>query len=266
MAKYKKLLGIDIGGTGIKGAIVDMKTGDFLTERYRLDTPQPATPKAVADTVKKVLDHFEWKEGPVGCGFPSIIKDGVALIATNIEKGWVNTNVPKLLKKECPKNDFYVLNDADAAGIASMKFGSGKDFPKGVVIMITLGTGIGSAVFTDGKLVPNTELGWLNINNNIAEKIASKAAQKREGISMEVWGKRLNDYFQHLERLFTPVAIIAGGGGAKKIEEFTPYLKLNTNFLQAKLKNNAGIVGAALYAQNSITEQQTSKKNRKKKK
>ncbi len=239
------LLGIDIGGTGIKGALVDVSKGELLTDRLRIPTPKKATPKQVADIVKQIVDHHNYK-GPIGCGFPAVIRNGVALSAANIEKIWIGANVTDLMSKatQCP---VLTLNDADAAGIAEMKFGHGKN-QKGVVFFITVGTGLGSAIFLDGKLVPNTELGHLFIENQIAEQYASEAVRMKKDLSWKKWAKRFDTYLKHLEKLFSPDLIILGGGGSKHHDKYRNYLSVKTRVIPAKLLNEAGIIGAALTA------------------
>ena len=241
------VLGIDVGGSGIKGALVNIKTGELESERHRIDTPQPSYPEVVADTIKELVDHFDYK-GLIGCGFPSIIKRGTAMTAANIHKKWIGTNVEKLFSKKT-KCDVFVLNDADAAGIAEMHFGSIKG-EEDTVILITIGTGLGSALFTDGNLVTNSEFGHLYLkgHKSIAEHYASSSAKQREDLSYEVWGKRFNEYLNHLELLFSPDLFVLGGGISKKLDKFEPYLKVNAKVVAAKLRNNAGIVGAAAFA------------------
>ena len=240
-----KVLGVDIGGSGIKGQPVDIESGKLISERERFETPQPATPKSVAETLKKLVRHFDWK-GPIGCGFPAIIQDGVARSASNVDKKWIGTDAEALFRDytDCPT---YVVNDADAAGIAEVKFGAGKKH-NGVILLITIGTGLGSALFTNGQLVPNTELGHLILHGEKAELYASDAARKRDDLSWKSWGKRFNEYLQHLEFLFSPDLIILGGGASKKLDKFENKLELRTEVVPAKMLNNAGTVGAALYA------------------
>ncbi|MEL7021277.1 MAG: ROK family protein [Bacteroidota bacterium] len=244
--QQQQILGIDIGGSGIKGAIVEVATGQLLTERIRLETPQPATPTAVAATVSKLTDQLEWYNKPIGCGFPAIIQRGYARSAANVDDSWLETGVHQLLTHAtaCPVS---VLNDADAAGYAEMKFGVGKN-EMGTVLLITIGTGLGSALFVDGQLVPNTELGHLKLSGDIAENYASNRVRKIEELSWKEWGSRFNIYLQHLERLFTPDLFILGGGSSKKYEKFAKYLTTSARIAPAELLNNAGIVGAALYA------------------
>jgi polyphosphate glucokinase len=240
------VLGIDIGGSGIKGAPVDVTTGEFTAERLRLPTPEKAQPEDVASLVNEIVKHFKWK-GAIGLGFPAVVLNGVTMTAANVSKKWINCNAATLFNEAtgCPS---YVVNDADAAGIAEMKFGAGKDYNRGIAIMITLGTGIGTAIFTDGVLVPNTELGHIILDGKDAEKRASDAARQNKNLTWEEWGNRLNQYFQYMEALFWPEVFIIGGGVSKDWEKFFPYLTLRAKTLPAKLLNQAGIVGAALYA------------------
>lgn len=239
------VLGIDIGGSGIKGAPVDLSQGVLAAERLRIATPQPATPDAVADTVGRIIRHFNWT-GPVGCGLPSVVQNGVARTAANIDSSWIGTDVRALLSQRtgCPVT---VINDADAAGIAEMRFGAGRG-RNGTILMVTVGTGLGTALFRDGTLVPNTELGHLLLNGKVAEKYASAATREDLGLSYETWAKRLDLYLYQLQSLFWPDLFILGGGISKKHEKFFPFLTIETEFLPAVLRNQAGIVGAALAA------------------
>lgn len=241
------VLGIDIGGSGIKGALIDTETGELATERFRLPTPEEARPEDVADTVTDLVRHFEYK-GPVGVGFPAVVRGGVVYTAANIHRNWIEINAEQLFSEEtgCP---VYVLNDADAAGVAEMKFGVGRMQSKGVVIMITIGTGLGTALFVDGKLVPNTELGHIEIRGKDAERRASDAARQKKDMSWEEWGGKFNEYLNTMERLFWPDLFVLGGGSSKVFSKFSPYLKLRTKVIPAELLNQAGMVGAALYAE-----------------
>ena len=239
------ILGIDIGGSGIKGALVDAENGELLTERFRIETPQPSTPTAVAEVIKQVIDHFEWK-GAVGCTFPAIIRNGVVHSAANVDKSWIGTDAKKLCEAKTGCN-VTVINDADAAGIAEMVFGAGRDVP-GVVIVLTLGTGIGSALFVDGHLAPNTELGHLEMNGGDAEQQAAESARDREDLGWKAWGKRLNQYFQMVEFLLSPDLFIVGGGISKKHEKFFKYIETRSPLVPATMRNQAGIVGAAMAA------------------
>lgn len=240
-----KILGIDVGGSGIKGAPVDTLTGDLLAERYRIKTPKGAKPEPVARTVAKIASYFDWK-GPVGIGFPAPIKGGVAMMAANISDNWVGVNVDELFSKAtgCPCT---TLNDADAAGLAEMEFGAGKGQP-GTVIVLTLGTGIGTAIFYRGKLLPNTEFGHLEMNGKIAEARASDYARKRDDLSWKKYAKRLQRYLSAIEKLFWPDLFIVGGGISKEHERFLPLLTINTPVIPAGQFNEAGIIGAALAA------------------
>ncbi len=244
-----KILGIDIGGTGIKLAIVDTETGKMLTDRIRVATPKPASPEAVVDLISEWVLRLDWK-GPIGCGFPSIIKNGVATTATNVDKSWIGLNIntyfSKILNTNCT-----VINDADAAGLAEMEFGAGKD-KKGVVLLLTLGTGIGSALFIDGKLVPNTEMGHLFFKDAIAEKYTSNRTRKIEELNWVDWGNRLNEYLQHIDRLFSPEFLILGGGVSKEFKKYKKYLKTDFPIVPAQQKNAAGVIGAALAARIAI--------------
>ncbi|MDX2196095.1 MAG: ROK family protein [Cytophagales bacterium] len=239
------ILGIDIGGSGIKGAIVDIANGSFVTDRHRIDTPLPATTTAVADTVLSMTNHFDWK-GKIGCGFPAVIQHGVAKTASNIDESWINTNVEKLLLQttQCPT---YVINDADAAGLAEMKYGEGKD-AQGLILLLTIGTGIGSALFNNGKLVPNTEFGHLYYKDLVAEKYVSDSARKKYELEWDEWAKRFNNYLKHLERTINPDLFIIGGGVSKKSDKYLSYLHIDTPLKIAALQNDAGIIGAALAA------------------
>lgn len=240
------ILGIDIGGSGIKGAIVDVATGEVKTERYRLETPEGAIPADVAETVDRVVKNFNYR-GPVGIGFPAVVIHGVCHSAANIDESWVGTNVNALVGKVTGL-PVHTVNDADAAGVAEMRFGAGRGIERGVVIMLTIGTGIGSAVFTDGCLVPNTELGHLEIRGKDAERRASDAARKRKKLSWEEWANRFQEYLETVEKLFSPDLIILGGGASKEAESFLPYLSTRAKIIPAQLLNQAGIIGAAIYA------------------
>jgi polyphosphate glucokinase len=240
-----QILGIDIGGSGIKGAPVDTHTGRLVAERYRLQTPKGAKPGPMAEVVKEVALHFSW-QAAVGCGFPAVIRNGVAESAANINEKWIGTNVAKLFS-DATACSVYVVNDGDAAGLAEVTFGAGRGM-KGVVMMITIGTGLGTALFIDGKLVPNTELGHIEVECDDAEALASDAVRKKEHLSWKKWAKRLDKYLSTIEHLFSPDLMILGGGVIKKQELFLPFLTVKTRIIPAELGNDAGIVGAALAA------------------
>ena len=248
-----ELLGIDIGGSGIKGAIVDAATGELLSERKRIPTPRPAKPNAVAEVVQELIKDLNWN-GPVGVSFPTIIKNGKALHYGNLHKSWKGTQIDKLFKDSC-QQDFYILNDADAASMAVMKFGAGKD-KKGLVITITLGTGIGSGVFFNGELLPNFELGRIyGKKGDIMESFAADSARKREDLSYKEWGKRINFFLTHVEETMRPELIIIGGGVSKKMDKFKKYITIETPVIPAQLLNDAGIIGAAMFAFESLKKQ-----------
>jgi len=239
-------LGIDIGGSGIKGAIINTNTGEFITERHRIETPQPATPHAIAETINEITKYFNWS-GKVGCGFPAVIQNGVIKTASNIDKSCIGIDANKLFS-EVTNCDVKVYNDADAAGYAELVFGSVKNF-QGLALFLTIGTGIGSALFNKGELIPNTEFGHLFLENGLkAEKFTSDAVRKKEDLKWKEWGKRFNKYLQYLEFLFSPELFILGGGASKKFEKFSSELSIQTPIEPAKLLNNAGITGAALLA------------------
>ncbi len=240
-----KMLGIDIGGSGIKGAIVDTVAGDFLTDRLRIPTPQPSKPKPVANVVKQIVGHFNWQDA-IGCTFPAVVQHGVTLTAANVHDDWIGTDAKSLLEKRTG-NPVIVLNDADAAGIAEMKFGAGRG-RSGLVIILTLGTGIGSAVFIHGQLVPNTEFGHLEIRGRKAEHRSSDRIRQLKGYTWKKWGKQLSEYLQYMEFLFTPDLFIIGGGVSKQHEKFFPHIRCQTEIVPAQLRNRAGIVGAAMAA------------------
>lgn len=240
-----QILGVDIGGSGIKGAPVDVEKGVLTDERHRITTPQPSVPGAVADTVAEIARYFNW-EGPIGCTFPSVVKDGVVWTAANVDKSWIGTNGEQVIHDStgCP---VVLLNDADAAGIAEMTFGAGKGH-KGIVFIITLGTGLGTALFVNGVLVPNTELGHVELRGKDAELRAADSARKRKHWSWEVWAKRVSEYLKYMEMLFSPDLIIVGGGVAKKHHKFFQFLETRAEVVPAQLLNDAGIVGAAIAA------------------
>lgn len=242
-----QLLGIDVGGSGIKGAIVDTGSGELIGERYRVDTPSPSKPQAVAKAIKEIVDHFGWKEA-IGIGFPSIVKNGICYSAANIHKNWIGANIEELVSSTTGCK-VKALNDADAAGLAEMKFGAGKGFDKGVVLILTLGTGIGSAIFVNGHLMPNAELGHLEMDGKDAEKRAAAVVRDDKNLSWKAWGKRLNDYLKMIEFLLNPDLIILGGGVSNRYEKYQQFLDVRTRLVQAELRNNAGIIGAAIAAE-----------------
>ncbi len=241
------ILGIDIGGSGIKGALVDVAIGELTTERLRIDTPQPSKPKAVIKVVTQIVKHFNY-EGSLGIGFPAIVRQGITRSAANVDDDWINYPAAQKIAK-ATNCQVTVRNDADVAALAEVKFGAGQG-QMGSVLVFTLGTGIGSAMFVDGKLVPNMELGhvYLPGHKKDAEFYATDRIRKEQDLSWQVWGQRLNEYFQFIEGLFSPDLIIVGGGVSKKHEKFLPYIDVQARIVPAALRNEAGIVGAALTA------------------
>jgi polyphosphate glucokinase len=240
-----EVLGIDIGGSGIKGAPVETKTGALLAPRYRIPTPKPAKPKPVAEVIAEIAHHFEW-QGSIGAGFPAVVHKGVTMSAANVHKKWIKKDAATLIT-EVTGCETCVINDADAAGLAEMAFGAGRD-RKGTVLIATLGTGIGTAIFTDGYLLPNTEFGHLKINGMDAEVWTSDAARKRENLSWKKWARRLDVFLGTMEMLISPDLIILGGGVSKKHKKYIHRLNIQAEIVPAQLLNEAGIVGAALGA------------------
>jgi polyphosphate glucokinase len=243
MAKHG--FGVDVGGSGIKGAPVNLHKGTLSDRRYRVATPKPATPKAMAAVVRDVLDHFGWDE-PFGCTFPAVVQHGLVRTAANVDRSWIGTDGQALLT-EVTGRKALLVNDADAAGVAEVRFGAAKD-QRGVVLLCTLGTGIGSAIVVNGKLVPNTELGHVELDGYQAESRAAESARERENLSWVDWSARLTRYFQHLENLFWPDLIVVGGGVSKKANRWQHLVHTRTTMVPAALLNDAGIVGAAVLA------------------
>jgi polyphosphate glucokinase len=238
-------LGIDIGGTGMKAAPVETRTGRLLADRYRIPTPQPPTPEAMAAVVGELVTHFSWT-APIGICFPAVVQHGVVRTAANIDPAWVGVDAVELFSAAAGRS-VTVVNDADAAGLAEVLFGAARD-RSGTVLVVTLGTGIGSALFVDGVLVPNTELGHLVVRGKPAEQRAAESVRESKGLSWKQWADRLEEYFVEVERLLWPDLIVIGGGVSKKSEKFIPHLDLRAEVVPAELRNEAGIVGAALSA------------------
>ncbi|QIA08050.1 polyphosphate--glucose phosphotransferase [Draconibacterium halophilum] len=238
-----EVLGIDFGGSGIKGAIVDTKTGELVTERHRIETPQPATPDAVAEVMAQLTEHFNWK-GKVGVGVPAVVKNGVMLTAANIDKSWIGQEVNKKLSEKTGC-EVECVNDADAAGIAEIHFGAGAKV-KGMVFLLTVGTGIGTVIFIDKHLVPNLELGHLEFKGKTIERYSADSVRKRKDLSWNEWGSRFNKALDYYDKMFNPILFIIGGGVSKKMEKFQDCIKLDTPVVPAEMENNAGIIGAAL--------------------
>ena len=239
------VLGVDIGGSGVKGAPVDLATAEFTAERFRLETPQPATPRAVTGAFNAVVERFP-TEGTIGCTFPGIVQHGVIRSAANMEKSWVGTDAAHVFSAAVGR-PVVVLNDADAAGLAETHYGAAHG-QHGVVLVLTFGTGIGSALLHRGELVPNTEFGHLQLEGGAAEAYAAAAVRDDEDLSWEDWGGRVNRYLHHLELLFTPDRFVIGGGVSRKFDKFAAYLDVRAEVVPAELRNQAGIVGAALVA------------------
>lgn len=237
-------LGVDIGGTGIKGAPVEVDQGDLEADRFRLTTPKKHTPHEVLKVVLEVVNHFPDVPGPIGVTFPGVVIRGVVHTAANMDKSWIGLDADKLFSETLGR-PVTMMNDADAAGVAEMRFGSGKD-KAGVVVMITLGTGIGCAVFHDGILLPNTELGHIEIEGKDAERLASGSARDDEKLTWKEYGRRIQKYLRKLDALLWPDLFIIGGGVSKEADKYLPDLKIRTPVVTAELLNNAGIVGAAV--------------------
>lgn len=240
-----EILGIDVGATGIKGAIIDLTKGQLKSDRIKHPTPKNANPANVADTVKKLVDNFDWNGKPIGFGFPSIVKNGVCLSASNIDDSFIGLNLREFFNKEL-NTSTYFINDADAAGIAEMEFGSSTKNKNGVVLLLTLGTGIGSALFLNGDLLPNTELGQLKWKKSVTEKYAANSVREKEDLSWKKWGNELNQVINHYEFVLSPDLIILGGGVSKSFAKFGKYLDVKCDIQAATLLNNAGIIGAGM--------------------
>jgi len=241
-----QVLGIDIGGSGMKGALVNSETGEMLTKRFRIPTPEGRKPKDMAKVVAEIVKHFDHK-GPIGVGFPTVIKKGVCKSPGNLHKKWLGTNVTELFSKATGL-PVTVVNDADAAGYATMNYGIGKD-KKGLVLMITIGTGLGSGAFLNGELIPNFELGQIPYKKyKKIELWAADSAKEREGLTYKQWGKRFNKFLEYVDLIIAPDLIILGGGASKDFDEYKDCIKIDTPVTPAKLKNHAGIIGAAAAA------------------
>lgn len=238
--------GLDIGGSGIKGAEVDLRRGEFAAERLRIPTPDPSTPEAVAAACGQIVRDRGW-DGPVGCTFPAVVLHGTVRTAVNVDEAWIGTDLEQVVGRAIGGAKVVGVNDADAAGLAEARFGAARG-RAGLVLVATLGTGIGTALVNHGVLVPNAELGHLELDGHDAESRAADSARDREDLSWEDWAKRLQRYFRHVEDLFWPDLIVVGGGVSKKADRFLPLLDLRTEIVPAGLRNDAGIIGAALLA------------------
>jgi len=244
------ILGIDVGGTGIKGGLVDLDKGVLSSDRFKLGTPPESGPEQMLPVIQEIITHFDWNDKPIGIGFPAVIKNGHSITASNISKEWIQFPINEFFEDKLT-NPLTVINDADAAGLAELTYGKGKDV-NGTVILLTLGTGIGSAVFKDGQLLANTELGHLKYKGQIAEKVVSNAAKKRKDLSWEEYGKELYSFLNHINQLFYPDLIILGGGISKKYEKYSASFSKLGNITPASQFNNAGIIGAALAAKDLL--------------
>jgi polyphosphate glucokinase len=245
--------GIDFGGSGIKGAPVDLATGEFAAERTRVETPDGGKPQDVADVVAELVDAGAAKGVPVGITVPAVVAHGVVKSAANIDGSWIHTDAVGMFRERL-KRDVVVVNDADAAGLAEVRYGAARD-QEGLVVVTTLGTGIGTALVFDGVLVPNSELGHLEIGGHDAESRAANSAREREDLSWEKWAKRLRRYYETLEKLFSPDLFVVGGGVSKHADKYLPLLEIQTRIVPAKLRNTAGIVGAAVLAAEGAAHQ-----------
>lgn len=238
--------GVDVGGSGIKGGIVDLDTGTLIGERFKLPTPQPSTPEAVTKAVAAVVREFGWT-GPLGVTYPGVVTNGIVRTAANVDKGWIGTNAVDIISTELGGAPVTVLNDADAAGLAEARFGAGKD-KSGVIVLLTFGTGIGSAVIHNGVLLPNTEFGHLEVGGKEAEHRAASSVKERKEWSYERWSQEVTKVLVAIENAIWPDLFIAGGGISRKADKWIPLLKNRTPVVAATLLNEAGIVGAALAA------------------
>jgi polyphosphate glucokinase len=243
--------GIDVGGSGIKGGIVDLDTGQLVGDRIKLLTPQPATPKAVAKTIAEVVNGFGWT-GPLGVTYPGVVTHGVVQTAANVDKAWIGTNARDVIGSELNGQDVTVLNDADAAGLAEERYGAGKGH-SGLVILLTFGTGIGSAVIHNGTLIPNTEFGHVDVDGKEAEHLAASSVKERNDWSYEKWTKQVTKVLIAIENVMWPDLFIAGGGISRKADKWVPLLENRTPVVPAALLNTAGIVGAAMASAADVT-------------
>ena len=239
-----KILGIDVGATGIKGAMVDTKTGELVSDRIKLATPKGGKPKEMVPTMHQLIQQLDWEGKPIGVGFPAVILNDIVMTASNIHHSWIGEDIVQLIKNETGSKS-VVINDADAAGMAEVKFGNGRD-QDGTVILLTLGTGIGSALFNNGVLMQNTELGHLKFKGEPAEKVVSNSARVNREMDWKTYGKELGEYLDHVNFLFSPNLIILGGGISKKCDSYTKYFLDYLNVVPASKQNNAGIIGAAM--------------------
>jgi polyphosphate glucokinase len=238
-----QVLGIDIGGSGIKGAVVDTSTGEFMTDKFRLPTPDNTSPHKIIPVIHKMVSHFDW-HGPIGVAIPESVRNGIVLSTWNLDPSWQDVNAG-LIFSELTDNEVVVINDADAAGIAELRFGAGKQ-ERGVIMILTIGTGVGTALFYNGTLIPNTDLGKLEIRGLTAEERASETSRLQEGVKRKVWAKRIEMVLSYYEKLFHPDLFIISGGVSNKADKVLPFIEIRTRIVAASFLNNAGIVGTAL--------------------
>ncbi|WP_148611470.1 polyphosphate--glucose phosphotransferase [Nocardioides rubriscoriae] len=240
-------VGVDFGGSGIKGATVDLERGDFATDRVRVETPQPSTPEAVAEVLAELVSTFDDDGGsPVGVTVPGVVRNGVVSTAANIHDSWLGVDAAALFSRAAGR-PVVALNDADAAGLAESRYGAARG-QRGLVIVTTLGTGIGSALLLDGVLLPNSELGHLEVDGHVGEKYAANSARETHDLAWDEWADRLTSYYRMVERLLTPDLFVVGGGVSKHADKFLPMIDISTPIIPALLRNKAGIIGAALHA------------------
>ncbi|ORV07869.1 polyphosphate--glucose phosphotransferase [Mycobacterium celatum] len=250
-SQQRRGFGVDVGGSGIKGGIVDLDTGQLIGDRVKLPTPQPATPSAVAKTIAAVVNEFGWS-GPLGVTYPGVVTQGVVQTAANVDKAWIGTNAREIISAELNGQEIVVLNDADAAGLAEERYGAGKD-RTGLVILLTFGTGIGSALIHNGILLPNTELGHVDVDGKEAEHRAASSVRDNKGWSYKKWAKQVTKVLVAFENALWPDLFIAGGGISRKADKWVPLLENRTPVVAAALQNTAGIVGAAMAATSDVT-------------
>ena len=239
-------LAIDVGATGIKGALVDVKNGSLISDRIKYATPSPALPEDIAKVINNIVQDLDWKDGDIGIGFPAIVKNNLCFSASNIDESWINIDIQKLIKEATGFNS-HSINDADAAGLAEVAFGKAIG-QKGTFIMLTLGSGIGSGIFKDGILLPNIELGRMIYRDSVAEHYASNRARKSKELDWDQYGQELNDFLVYVNKIFSPDLMVIGGGISKKFENYSHKIDSSLNVTPATLKNNAGIIGSAMYA------------------
>lgn len=250
-APQRRGFGVDVGGSGVKGGIVDLDTGQLIGDRFKLLTPQPATPTAVAQTIAAVVNNFGWT-GPLGVTYPGVVTDGIVQTAANVDKSWIGTNASEVIGAALNGQQVTVLNDADAAGLAEVRYGAGKDRP-GVVVLLTFGTGIGSALVHNGTLIPNTEFGHLEVDGKEAEKRAASSIKEKNDWSYAKWAKQVSRVLVAIEHTLWPDLFIAGGGISRKADQWLPLLENRTPVIAAALLNTAGIVGAAMASTEDVT-------------